>query len=64
MVVLSVPDESALDHEFTRLPSHVDRVMVSEPDLGDEHTAFAALGADAGRTLANLPLALREVAMA
>jgi hypothetical protein len=38
-------------------------VLVREPDINDEPTAFAALGADAGRLLSALPLCLKEPAM-
>jgi peptidyl-tRNA hydrolase len=63
VVVLTITNEASLRNRYRKLPSHCARAMVVEPDLGDECTAFAVLGADAGRMLSDLPLALKEVAM-
>lgn len=63
MVVLATPDLSSLRERYTRLPTYTHRVMVIEPDLDNEPTAFAVLGPDAGRSLSDLPLAMREAAM-
>lgn len=63
VVVLAVHDLNHLEHEFSRIPEHCARVMVIEPDIGDEPTAFAALGLDAGRILSSLPLAGKQVVM-
>lgn len=60
VAVLSIPDESFLRARFAKLPSHAARALFTEADLDDEATAFAVLGADAGRQLSDLPLALRE----
>jgi hypothetical protein len=63
VVVLAVPDEPSLKHHFTRMPDSVPKCIVLEPDLNDAVTAFAALGAEAGQKLANLPLAGKELVM-
>lgn len=59
VIILSVKDLDALEHEFSRIP--VNKVMFFEPDLGDEPTAFSTLGYEAGTLLSHLPLALRNV---
>lgn len=64
IVVLQVPNEESLHERFNRLPLYAQRVMVNEPDIGDQDTAFAVLGLDVAQTLSDLPLALRERAMA
>lgn len=63
VVVLSVPDEESLLQYFNRIPEATARALVIEPDMDDASTAFAALGADAGRILSNLPLAGKDFAM-
>jgi hypothetical protein len=64
VVVLQVPSVAHLTARFSCLPEHSKRCLVREPDLDDEPTAFAVLGHDAGRLLSDLPLALKEVAVA
>ena len=63
VVVLQVPDEAALIDRFHRLVPTTDRVVVTEPDLNDEATAFAVVGPIAGRLLSDLPLCQKVVAM-
>jgi hypothetical protein len=64
VVVLQVPDLPSLIDRFARLPEHAQRVLNTEPDVNDEATSFAVLGADAGRVLSDLPLCLKEAVMA
>ena len=64
VVVLQAADEEALWSRYARCRDVVHRAIVTEPDLTDEHTAFAALGSEAGRILSDLPLCLKAVAMA
>ena len=64
VVVLQTPDEGSLLSNWERLSDVPHRVLVREPDIDDEATAFAALGHEAGRILSGLPLCLREPAMA
>jgi len=65
LVIVSVPDEGALLDLISEAHSRgIPHVGVREPDIGDEATAVAfAPGRDAQRLCANLPLALRQVAM-
>lgn len=63
VVVLQVSDLASLHARYDRLPEHAPRVIVVEPDIGNEATAFATIGADSGRLLSDLPLALKEAAM-
>lgn len=63
VVVLQVPDLAHLTARYSCLPEYAKRVLNREPDLGDQATAFAVLGNDAGRLLSDLPLALRETVM-
>ena len=63
VVVLSVPDVHSLVAHYDRLPTSSAKALVLEPDLGDVVTAFAVLGNDAGRALANRPLAGKDLAM-
>lgn len=63
VVILQVPDEASLMDRFARLNDSVNRILVREPDIDAEATAFAVLGTNAGRILSDLPLALREVEM-
>lgn len=61
LVVLSVPDERALELLCDDLNGCCP-VLVHEPDLDDQATAFAVRH-DAGRWLSSLPLAMRELSM-
>ncbi len=63
MVVLQVPEEGSLVTRFNRVSDAINRVMVAEPDLAGENTAFAVLGTEAGRVLSDLPLCMKELAM-
>ena len=63
VVVLQIPDEVDLFRRFNRCADVLHRVMVFEPDIDDQATAFAVLGADAGRILSDLPLAMKAAAM-
>lgn len=63
VVVLGVPDEAHLINAWQRVTGCPHRVLVREPDIGDQATAFAALGHEAARVLSDLPLALKETAM-
>lgn len=65
LILVSVPDEAAL---FARYQRAVDlgltSLLVREPDLDDEATAFCTgPGEVASRLLSDLPLTLREAAM-
>lgn len=64
IVVLAAHDEESLHSYWKRLGGVACRVLVHEPDLGDQATAFAALGAEAARILSALPLAGKEAQMA
>ena len=66
LVVVTVPDEWGLQRlGIGALRLAVNWTMVSEPDLNDECTAIAlSPGPGARRLCAQLPLALRDLAMA
>lgn len=65
VVCLQASDMNALNERFARLHgSGAPHVMFHESDLDDEPTAFATLGPHAGRVLSDLPLAMKERAMA
>ena len=63
MVVLAAQDQIELLSYWQRMADVTAAVLVREPDLKDEATAFAALGETAGRWLSALPLCLKEPAM-
>ena len=63
VVVLSAHNEIELLSYWQRLSNVPHRMLVREPDIDDQATAFAALGDDAGRILSSLPLCLKELAM-
>lgn len=59
LVFLSVPDEGQLSFTKAKLSWHgIDVASFYEPDLNDSLTAIA-VGSEARRRLAKLPLALR-----
>lgn len=62
LIVLSVPDEGALDRlRIAISETSPRRVAVHEPDLGYQLTAIAFEGTDAAiRLVSSLPLALRK----
>ena len=63
MVILAAHDELELISYWQRLDGAPYRMLVREPDLHSEATAFAVLGSSAGRVLSALPLALKEAAL-
>lgn len=65
LVIVSVPDEDALLDLITEASRRgITRTAVREPDLDNEATAVALAPGDAARKLcANLPLAMKELAM-
>lgn len=63
VVVLSAHDEIELLSYWQRLDLNPYRALVREPDIGNQATAFAVIGLEAGRVLSSLPLCLKEMAM-
>jgi hypothetical protein len=64
VVCLQTSGLDALNERFNCLHgTGAPHVMFYEADLDGEPTAFATLGTEAGRVLANLPLTLKEPAM-
>lgn len=63
VVVLSAHDEIELLSYWQRLDLNPYRALVREPDIGDQATAFAVIGLEAGRVLSSLPLCLKEMAL-
>lgn len=65
LVIVAVPDEHALlDLIVQAARRGITRTAVREPDIGDEVTAVAlGPGIGAQKLCANLPLALKQVAM-
>lgn len=63
LVLLVCHGESELVNLFQKVEQAGQRAfMVTEPDLDDQHTAFAVEHAG-GRILSSLPLAFKELAM-
>jgi len=64
LVVLAVPDEDALlAHAGAVQLEDVDWCLVREPDIGNEATALVIAPSSYYKHLANLPCALKELAM-
>lgn len=63
VVVLSAVDEHELLSYWHKMTDVTAAVLVREPDIDDEATAFAVLGPAAGRMLSALPLCLKVPAM-
>lgn len=63
VVVLSAHNEIELLSYWQRLDLNPYRALVREPDIGNQATAFAVIGHEAGRVLSSLPLCLKELAM-
>lgn len=64
VVVLAAENQIELLSYWQKMHDVAAAVLVREPDIDDEATAFAALGHEAGRMLSALPLCLKEPAMA
>jgi hypothetical protein len=62
LVIVSVADEAALQRLLERAACRmVGRASFREPDFGDAMTAIALYGAEAGKLVSSLPLALRQL---